>query len=168
MHRLCLLRHAKSASTMPGKSDFERPLSEEGRFECAVLGPKMRQAGLIPAIVHCSSARRTRETWEGIAPHIGTRLPAPDFTRDLYDGDEEQALMLIRDTAEEGPVLLIGHNPTMEVLARTLVKDGDPRALRALRRGFRECSLAVIELDVPYSAAGAGKGRLVDFIVPTA
>src|SRR3954466_7415418 len=63
MHRLHLLRHAKS-SRDEGADDKERPLSRRGRDDSRRIGETL-PAGIGEVdLVVCSSALRTRETAE--------------------------------------------------------------------------------------------------------
>ncbi len=71
--RLMLLRHAKSEKAEPGMRDHERTLNARGRSETPMIGAYMARHGLIPDRVIVSTARRTRETWERLAPAFSTR-----------------------------------------------------------------------------------------------
>ena len=66
--RLFLLRHAKSSWDDPGLDDHERPLAPRGRRAVMVLGEHLRDNGVRPVQVLCSSSRRTRETLEESRP----------------------------------------------------------------------------------------------------
>ena len=63
MHRLYLLRHAKSAWDDPALDDHDRPLTPRGERAAVTMGQHMQQQGLRPDLVLCSSARRARDTW---------------------------------------------------------------------------------------------------------
>src|SRR2546426_6489278 len=67
MLRLMLLRHAKSSWSSPGMQDSARPLSGRGEAAARLMGGYMARHSLVPERVLCSTARRTRETWAGIA-----------------------------------------------------------------------------------------------------
>ena len=69
--RLFLLRHAKSDWGNPGLDDFDRPLSKRGRNAAPRVAAWMRESDFVPELVLCSSARRTMETWERMAPVLG-------------------------------------------------------------------------------------------------
>ena len=61
MHRLHLLRHAKS-SRDEGIDDKERPLSRRGRDDSRRIGETLPTGVGTVDLVLCSSAVRTRET----------------------------------------------------------------------------------------------------------
>ncbi|MBV9802302.1 MAG: histidine phosphatase family protein, partial [Solirubrobacterales bacterium] len=65
--RLFVLRHAKSSWDNPGLDDHERPLAARGRRALDVIAAHLAATGTEPELVLCSSARRTRETLDGIA-----------------------------------------------------------------------------------------------------
>src|SRR5438132_14408049 len=61
MHRLHLLRHAKSARD-EGVEDRDRPLSRRGRDAARLVGETLTAALGRVDMVLCSSAQRTEET----------------------------------------------------------------------------------------------------------
>ncbi|WP_204322083.1 histidine phosphatase family protein, partial [Streptococcus pneumoniae] len=62
MHRLILLRHAKS-DWPEGVADHERPLNGRGRRAAPLMGEAMVERGYVPERALVSSAKRTQETW---------------------------------------------------------------------------------------------------------
>ena len=119
MHRLHLLRHAKS-SWAENVDDRERKLNGRGRDEAE------RVAATLPAaigpldLVLCSTARRTRET---AARALDGFDPAPRtvFEEWLYLAGAASLLdRLSRLDEASGSVLVIGHNPGLHELAIAL------------------------------------------------
>jgi phosphohistidine phosphatase len=88
IHRLELLRHAKSSWDDPGLPDRDRPLAPRGIKACARLRKHMRKSGLAPELVLCSSATRAVQTWDGIRGGLpaGTSVEIEDG---LYTADAE-------------------------------------------------------------------------------
>src|SRR5947207_680454 len=66
--QLLVLRHAKSSWDDSGLEDHERPLAQRGLRAVKLLGDHLRDTGVHPTQVLCSSARRTRETLVGVNP----------------------------------------------------------------------------------------------------
>jgi hypothetical protein len=64
MRRLYLLRHAKSSWEDVGLADHDRPLAPRGRRAAKAIGRHLRDSGIEPELVLCSSARRAQETLE--------------------------------------------------------------------------------------------------------
>jgi phosphohistidine phosphatase len=164
MSRLFLLRHAKAAWPQPGSRDFDRPIDETGGSDAAFMGQVMASSGFAPDSVVCSSALRARQTWEGLAPHLGT--PAITFTDELYSTDPAGYVEVIRKTPDDGALLVIGHNPMMEELAIALAQDGDAEALAIASSGFPTCGLAVLRFAGPFATIDHDRGFLEAFLKP--
>ena len=64
MHRLFLLRHAKSDWSVAGQPDFERPLNARGVAAARLMGDYMARHDLVPDGVICSPSRRTLQSRE--------------------------------------------------------------------------------------------------------
>ena len=162
--QLFILRHAKSSWDDPGLDDLDRPLAPRGRRAVTALAAHMRSVGVEPALVLCSSARRTRETLEGVRP-TGEWLVEPE----LYGASADTLLNRLRQVPEEVPsVMLIGHNPALQMLVLRLASraDGSTPHLEDMQRKFPTGALATLELDCPWSAAGPGCATLESFVRP--
>ena len=66
--RLYLLRHAKSSWKDEGLADHDRPLARRGRRAAKAIARHLREQGVEPELVLCSTARRARETLEAKFP----------------------------------------------------------------------------------------------------
>jgi phosphohistidine phosphatase len=143
---LVLLRHAK-AEQDTGGPDAERTLTARGQADSEAAGAWLAHHELLPDVVLCSPARRTRQTWHGVAmgmtgspPEGGPAGPRPTvrYEPDAYDALPEELLALIRtvDPAAR-TVLLVAHNPGISLLSALL----DPK--RADQEGLRTTGLAV-------------------------
>lgn len=164
MSRLFLLRHAKAVWADPGGRDFDRRLKESGKTDSRSIGEQMAARNLIPDIVFCSTARRARETWAGVAAVIGPMEERVTYLDELYSSDATGYLEIARSAPPAESVMLVGHNPMMEDLAEVLSGDGDDAARAVLASGFPKSGLAIIAFDGPLSAAAPGKGHLEDFL----
>jgi len=161
--RLFILRHAKSSWDDPGLDDHERPLAPRGRRACEVMADHLHANSIEPELVLCSSARRTRETLEGIATggeHV--------IESELYSaspGDLVDRLHQVPD--DVGSVMLIGHNPSMQMLALRLARrDSNAAARASLERKFPTGALATLTFDCGWSELGSGSARLAEFLTP--
>lgn len=114
MNRLLLLRHAKSAGKDdPRLADHERPLAPRGERACAVMAEHL--AGTEVDLVLCSTARRAVDTWEGVK--AGVDAAEVRFEDRLYTFDEDdlhERLDELPDSVDS--VMLVGHNPALEML----------------------------------------------------
>ena len=117
---LLLMRHAKASSTIPGVSDFERPLLAEGKKAAALVGSFIKREQLAIDYVLSSPAVRARETIESVLAAAGLSLNVNTDQR-LYEGGSQN---LVEVLAEVDPdlraVLLVGHNPVLEDLVHLL------------------------------------------------
>ncbi|MBU0582576.1 MAG: histidine phosphatase family protein [Alphaproteobacteria bacterium] len=164
MSTLYLLRHAKAGWALPGVRDFDRPLDESGHVDAEATGSAMREHNYVPDITLCSNALRARETLKGIAGSADTGRVL--FFDRLYSDDAAGYLSLVREHANCGSVLVIGHNPMMEDLASALAGDGDEAARAVLSHGFPTSGLAVISFDKGLAHAAPGTGFLEAFLTP--
>ncbi|WP_250445322.1 histidine phosphatase family protein [Actinotalea sp. C106] len=162
--RLVLLRHAKAEAT-GGTSDELRPLSLTGRRQCAQVGARLLESGLVPGHVLVSSALRTRQTWELLRVALGEDAsPVVEVEDLLYEARTHDVLELVRGVDPEvRTVLVVGHEPTMSattaVLARTPDATGDTDTdtghLAQVRTGLSTATFAVLEVE---DWAGLGRG----------
>jgi phosphohistidine phosphatase len=165
MPRLLLLRHAKAMPARPGASDHDRPLAERGIAEADAVGRAMAQHGWKPDLVLCSTALRTRQTWEGLAPHLGGE-PETRFLRSLFDAGRDYLPVLQAEGVSAESLLLVGHNPAVQQTGVVLLPDRQGRDAAALARHVPPAALAILDFDGPWSALQPGAARLVAFLRP--
>ena len=114
--QLFVLRHAKSSWDDPGLDDHERPLAPRGRRAVKLMGDHIREQGIHPDQILCSSSRRTRETLDGVDPD-GERV----IEQELYDASCGEVIERLRRVGDETEsVMVIGHNPAMQMLVLRL------------------------------------------------
>ncbi|WEX07418.1 histidine phosphatase family protein [Chelativorans sp. AA-79] len=167
MHRLYLVRHAEASHPKAGGADFDRPLSERGKRDAAMLGITMRTEGFRPAFVLCSSALRARQTWEGVARGFAAPFPETTYLSELYRGDAADYQILIATAPVADSLLVVGHNPMVQELAFSLPRSGEAQARTAVGRGFPAGALAVIDFAEPLWRIASGKGILATFLSPS-
>ncbi|NHN88179.1 SixA phosphatase family protein [Acetobacter conturbans] len=124
-HRLLLLRHCEAAPAAAGdfgtKGDLARPLTEAGHKMARARGESMRRTGLVPDLVLCSPAMRTRQTYAGLLPFGNSARPEIRIEPTLYLAAPDELLARLRATPDEvHTILLVGHNPGLPALARYL------------------------------------------------
>lgn len=165
--RIYLLRHAKSSSDDAARDDHDRDLAPRGRQAAERMGVYCAAEGIAPALVLCSTARRTRETLARLVPHLkGTeRIELEDGLYLAGATDLLRRLRRLEDPVRS--VMLIGHNPGMHQFALLLCGGGDAAALARLRAKYPTGGLAEIALTVDrWRDADTGQGRLARFVVP--
>lgn len=164
-HRLVLIRHAKAEGY--GPTDLERELSARGRGDATAAGAWLAEQGVKADAALVSSAVRTRQTWEVIAKAAGWPAEVASFDQALYGADEEGVLDLVAMTDEAvGTLVVIGHNPTVGMLAQLLDDgEGPPDAVDRLMQGYPTSATAVFDLPATWARIAMGRARLTLFNV---
>jgi phosphohistidine phosphatase len=161
---LAVVRHAKAEQD--GPTDFERRLAERGHRDAAEAGSWLAGEGFVADHALVSAAVRAHETWSALADGAGWELE-PDLDRGLYAADADTALDLARLVGDDvRRLVIVGHNPTMAVLAQLLDDgDGDSALEDQLASDFPTSAVAVFSYAGSWADLGAGSGRLVGFHV---
>ena len=166
--RLILLRHAKS--DWPDVPDRERPLAKRGRRDAPRIGRWLHEHGYRPDVVVCSVARRTRQTWDLVAPELGGS-PAVRFEARAYAASALTLLYLAQELPSRyRTALLIAHNPGLSDLASNLtaapdigrVTDDGPRP----RISLPTAAVAVLEFAGDWPVLTPGQARLAAYTTP--
>ena len=128
MKTLFLLRHAKAENAAPGSSDINRALDERGKKQAQAIGAFIKKQNLTFELVLCSPAVRARETAELV---LSTAEVTANVRYDqrIYEAGPRQLLDVISEVdANQIAVLLVGHNPGLEELLRSLTGKAEPMA----------------------------------------
>ncbi len=168
MKTLLILRHAKSSWSDPTLGDRARSLNARGRSAAASMGKYLAKKEMIPDLIFCSPARRTQETLERLIGQWDGEVET-ETHNGLYTFSGGQSCMaIIQSTpASVNSLMLIGHNPTMEMLADHLAGSGDKSALAKLAIKFPTAALAVLRFDIStWSDLAEASGELIEFTVP--
>ena len=162
--RLYLLRHAKSSWDDPALADHDRPLAPRGRRAAKLLAEHLQRERIAPDAVLCSSARRARETLEGIAPALGDR-DSVHVEPELYgasSGDVLERLRRLPDTVKSA--MVIGHNPAVQELTLSLAGSGEE--IEQVMRKYPTGALATLAFDGSWRALEPRAARLDGFVTP--
>lgn len=158
---LILLRHAKSAWDT-GDPDHRRPLADRGRADALVAGRIL--AGYEIDVVLCSTATRTRQTWQR-ATEGGARCDDVRFLDDLYGADPDEVTRLLRGLSPDvSTAVVVGHEPT---LSEFILDVAAPSAeTRRISWKFPTCAVAVLHLDGDWAGLDSGTAEVTRFEVP--
>jgi phosphohistidine phosphatase len=138
--RLILLRHAK-AEHHGAVNDEMRALTLAGRRQAFQVGASLAAAGLFPDAVLCSSAVRTRQTYELLASGLGSTADVT-YSDELYGAGIGSVLEVVAEAPGEARTLLVvGHEPVISGAAWVLAGPGSD-----------EASLARVRIGVPTGA----------------
>jgi phosphohistidine phosphatase len=140
--RIYLLRHAEAQHAAPGQKDFDRPLSDNGYAAAEIVADEAADKGYKPDLIISSTALRCRQTAAAMR-----RVVAPStefrFVDAVYNGSPDIYLSLISAQTNQDSVMLVAHNPTIELTLASLI--GREALADALPHGFPTAGLAVLD-----------------------
>jgi phosphohistidine phosphatase len=158
--KLILVRHAEAVAKGDNgvASDFDRPLTENGREQARKLATALLAHGVAPSAVLTSPLVRARETAEPLLPLLPGPEREPVVTDYLAVGElrPKKLAKLIADVGSE-TVILVGHNPDLSAYAGWLL--GTDETAIELEKG----AAAFIEFD---GEVEKGAGRLGWLVTP--
>ncbi|MCB1520615.1 MAG: histidine phosphatase family protein [Hyphomicrobiaceae bacterium] len=168
MLTLLLLRHAKSSWDDPSLDDFERPLNKRGTIAAQRIGAYLAEEHLIPDLVLCSTAVRTRATLTLVINAMRATTPSVQFRDDLYLADAGTLLDIVRATeAKVKTLLVLGHNPGLHSLALELTGHGPRPLIAELAMQYPTAALTRLTFDEKsWSAIRGAGGTLEAFVLP--
>lgn len=164
-HRLVLLRHAKSSWAQEGQPDAERPLTGRGRRDAGAAGRWLVEHDVVPDRVLCSSATRTRETWQRAVFAGGASLTqaAVDEVDAIYQAETDTLVRLVRDLPETtNTALLVGHAPGLPALTALL----SPQRVDGPLDDFPTSTIVVFASATTWADTGPESVRLIAHAVP--
>lgn len=160
MQKLYILRHAKAVTWTPSSDDFARKLQAVGHLHAKRVARWMCDHEELPDCILCSPSQRTRET---LSPLLGMQPgleAATHFLPQLYHASlRTLQAALDASFAEFNRVLIVGHNPGLEVLTGELIHKRHYAEYSRLPTG----TLAVIKFATGWYQ-DQGSGTLSHFI----
>lgn len=165
LHRLIILRHAKSSWSTP-LPDHERPLNKRGNRDALAAGEWLAaHTGTVDQVL-CSTATRTRLTWER-AQAGGASANSVSFHDDIYGNAVPEFEHLILGLPESvGTALLIGHWPGVLELAHHFgMPDAHP-GWAQMDEKFPTSGIAVLGSEMRWKQLRERSAKLRDFVVP--
>jgi phosphohistidine phosphatase len=167
MLTLTLFRHAKSSWDTPDLDDRDRPLNARGTEAAAMMGAYFREKGLKPDLVLCSTSVRTRETLELAIGNWGAE-PRTKYESSLYLAEPINLLEQVRrSVATVRHLMIVGHNPGLQILGLELIGTGDPTWIAALSRKLPTAGVVVLNFEgKSWRDVGPRKGHLAHFATP--
>jgi phosphohistidine phosphatase len=151
---LYVMRHGPAEDRGPTGRDFDRRLTDDGRSIVERAASELlRHRGSRVARVLSSPRVRAAQTAEIVRRLAGPPGGAIELRDEL--AEEDPPLDLVHEVATAGAdALLVGHQPTVELLVRSLVPAGlDASRGSPLAPGFSTAMIAVL---TPRGALGQG------------
>jgi phosphohistidine phosphatase len=162
---LVLIRHAKSSWDYD-VDDHERPLSARGRRDAEALGRLLSQRSLRPDLLFCSTATRTRQTWE-YAMAGGASAGEVRYLHEIYNAWVPELVAMIRDVPDQIHTLLVlGHAPGIPDLVEHVCVRTDSSDWTRMVSKFPTSALAVVNVPGPWAELGKDRAELASFVVP--
>jgi phosphohistidine phosphatase len=163
---LILVRHVKSAWNDASIADHDRPLARRGEQALPRLRDHLAQADHPPELVLCSTARRAVDTLAGIRAALppDARVETDRAVYDAHGHTLLDRLQRIDDHIE--CAMVIGHNPTVQDLALSLVGAGDAEMRARLSAKLPTGAAVTLSFDGAWDGLGAGAARLDDLFMP--
>jgi phosphohistidine phosphatase len=124
MKTVLLMRHAKSSWNVPDLPDQKRPLNHRGEKDAPRMGQLLKDQGLIPQRIYCSTALRARQTVAAVIEILGFQGEIT-YLDELYQAEPSAIIDVLKSAPDEVDcVLLIAHNPGMEEVTQLLTGQG--------------------------------------------
>lgn len=131
MQTLLLMRHAKSSWADSGQPDHERPLNERGIRVAPQMGEFLKRQGVLPDLIVSSSAVRARQTAKALAEVLSTEVVIEE---ELYMTTHFEWANILQRYEDQGTLLSIGHNPTIESFLQSVSHESHRMPTAAIAR----------------------------------
>lgn len=156
MHRLVLIRHAKSDWSLD-LPDHDRPLNPRGERDAAAVGAWLATQVDPVDVALVSSALRTQQTWQIVSRHWGTRASMRTVPA-LYESSARTIALTVEAIAEDvASAVLVGHNPGITDALALLTGAHDLE--------FKTSSIAVVQIPHDWATA-RGVAHVQEFVTP--
>jgi phosphohistidine phosphatase len=120
MKELFLMRHAKSSWKNSKLADPERPLTRRGEKDAEKMADLLKEKKLLPDVILTSTARRARETAGSVLKACRGEITYI-VTEALYMAETRAIIECLQKKGGDAQrVLVIGHNPGLEMLLQYL------------------------------------------------
>ena len=159
MKQIYLLRHANSDWSSLNQQDFDRPLTKKGIEEASKLSNYFYNQSIIVDKVFCSSAERTKQTFDLCSDGLKYSISEAIYLDKLYLAKSDEIISLIKKLSNStSSILIIGHNPAMLEIINAL---SDSESIN-----YPTCSLAEIIVESLWKDLSLKECKLKSFTKP--
>lgn len=135
---IILIRHGDAVEAAPGLGDPGRWLTEKGRRMTRKVGKWLdKRKSRRPVQIWTSNLVRAVQTAEIIAREVGVKGEVTAIAELLPGADPNALLRLVGTYDGPGPLALVGHEPSLSLLARLLM--GNDAAVPELKKSGVYC-----------------------------
>ncbi|MGC9521583.1 MAG: SixA phosphatase family protein [Anaerolineae bacterium] len=125
MKTLLIMRHAKSSWKHAGMPDHDRPLKKRGERDAPRMGRLLVEENLVPQLIITSTAKRARRTAKMVAKACGYAGEVV-LEHDLYAAGPMGLIRVLRNVDDRyHRVMVVGHNPGLEVFLEVLTGEAE-------------------------------------------
>jgi phosphohistidine phosphatase len=164
MNELMVYRHGHAQKDAV-ESDIQRELRDKGKRNAQRIGVWLARNNMLPDLVISSPAISARRTAEKTCKTAGLSAGLIKIDKRIYQAAKEDLLKLLRELkAKHKRVLLVGHNPSLEMLLDYLCWNRVPR--REKGGVLSPASLACLTLDVDWSRLEKATAELKQIVYP--
>ena len=123
MHRLILMRHGIADDSFPGE-DKGKPLTDEGKKIHKLMGEYLKDQKITIDGIHYSPLKRAKES----AELVFQSFPKASFKEEAALGEVFDSYTVLKNIlkSKSKNILLVGHEPTLALLATHLMQDFKP------------------------------------------
>lgn len=156
---LLLLRHGKSDWSVD-TDDYHRPLKDRGKRGAQRIGVWLLQQELIPDLIISSPAERALVTAQKCCKAMGKGAKQIQRDKRVYLAGLEELLEVLADCPSETPrIMLVGHNPGLELLLCYLADE--PPEIAPDGKLLPTASLARLAMPDDWHALKADQAKLL-------
>ena len=159
MKQIFLLRHAKSDWSTLSQQDFDRPLAKRGVQDAELMTKYIKDQDYKLDKVLCSTARRTKETFDICADGFNFSIEDALYLDELYFGEARTIISLIESLDDSlRSILIVGHNPTIHILTERITSNAIEK--------YPTCALAKISIENSWKDLSSKQCKLKSFMKP--
>ncbi len=167
---LTLMRHAKSSWEDYSQSDMDRPLAPRGKKDAPLMGKYLAENDLLPDLVLCSPAQRTRETLARLQNALSRPLNVK-FDQMIYSAGMGHGLIPLLHNMDNdfNHTMIVGHNPAMQELVLSLINwttDNDETRQKLSQKFSTGTIVSMTFEGDSWTSVNLGKGQLTHFAAP--
>ena len=169
MKQIFLLRHAKSDWSTMGQQDFDRGLASRGIKDISLISDYVKKNNFKLDEVLCSSANRTKETFDLCADGFDFDIKNVKYLDDLYYGNHESIIdLLVNINQAANSVLIVGHNPAIqETVLRLSDTDQNSNLLNRVEHKYPTAAFCTLTSTIDkWSHTGDTMFKIKEFICP--
>ena len=152
-----------------GQQDFDRGLASRGIKDISLISDYVKKNNFKLDEVLCSSANRTKETFDLCADGFDFDIKNAKYLDDLYYGNHESIIDLLFNVNQSAnSVLIVGHNPAIqETVLRLSDTDQNSNLLSRVEHKYPTAAFCTLTSKIEkWAHAGDTMFKIQEFICP--